>query len=95
MNVRREPIAVLRTVQTQMVHTCATAALAIVLAMMDSPAMVQHQHNTYEILIKLMCVYLYFDFKIPMSVKRTQMAVHIVVEIYQDRLDVGVIQAMS
>lgn len=40
MSVLRELIAVLKTVQTQMVHTYATVALVIVLTMMDTLAMV-------------------------------------------------------
>ena len=44
MSARREPTVVFRTVQTQMVHTRATVALAIVSVVMDFLAMVQHQY---------------------------------------------------
>jgi hypothetical protein len=48
MNAQREPIAVFRTVQTLKVHTCAIVAVAIILAVMDTLALVwQLQYNNY------------------------------------------------
>jgi uncharacterized membrane protein YgdD (TMEM256/DUF423 family) len=55
MSVQRELIAVFRTVQTQMVHTCAIVAVAIVSAMMDTLAMVQQQYNVLDT-----CLILFF-----------------------------------
>lgn len=95
MSVQREQIDVFRTVQIQMVHICATVALAIVLEMMNTLAMVQHQYNLVTCLIPFHAFSFCIQTKISMSVKRTMMAAHRTVEIHQGHSDVAVIQAMS